>query len=100
MSNWNLPPGCTDADIDRAYGGGEGRRGVYTVTVTRTSTTTVEVEAGSEEDARFDAVIAAKSVPEAQWESDYDIDDVEGPPERDPDDERDARADYERDRDR
>ena len=28
MSNWNLPPGCTDADIDRAFGGSEGRRGI------------------------------------------------------------------------
>jgi hypothetical protein len=69
------------------------RRGVYTVIVTRTSTTTVEIEAGSEEDARVDAVIAAKSVPEAQWESDYDTDDVEGPPERDPDDARDDAMD-------
>ena len=85
MSSWNLPAGVTDADVDRAFGGSEGRRGTYTVTVTRTSTTTVEVEAGSEEDARFDAVIAAKSVPEARWESDYDTDDVEGPTEPDRD---------------
>ena len=85
---------------DEAYrkSGRGPRRGVYTVTVTRTSTTTVEVEAGSEEDARFDAVIAAKSIPEARWESDYDTDDVEGPPERDPDDARDERMDREMDR--
>ena len=100
MTGYNLPPGCTDRMVDEAFGGSEGRRGTYTVTVTRTSTTTVEVEAGSEEDARFDAVIAAKSIPEARWESDYDTDDVEGPPERDPDDEHDARIDYEMDRDR
>ena len=23
MTGWNLPPGCTDADIDRAFGGDE-----------------------------------------------------------------------------
>jgi hypothetical protein len=101
MTGWNLPPGCTDRMVDEAFGGSEGRRGVYEVTVTRTSTTIVEVEAGSEEDARFDAVIAAKSVPEAQWESDFDTTDVEGPDdEEDPDDARDARIDYEMDRDR
>ena len=25
MSNFNLPPGCTDADVDRAMGGDEPR---------------------------------------------------------------------------
>ena len=25
MANWNLPPGCTDADVDRAMGGDEPR---------------------------------------------------------------------------
>lgn len=100
MSNWNLPPGVTDADIDRAFGGSEGRRGVYTVTIVRTSETTIEIEAGSEEDARFDAVIAAKALPADKWEDEFDTTAVEGPPEPDPDDERDSRADwlYERDR--
>ena len=99
MSNWNLPPGCSDADVDRAYGGSEGRRGVYTVTIVRTSETIIEIEAGSEEDARFDAVIAAKALPADKWEDEFDTT-VEGPPERDPDDERDSRADYLYDRDR
>ena len=97
MTGWNLPPGCTDADVDRAYGGSEGRRGVYTVTIVRTSETIIEIEAGSEEDARFDAVIAAKKLHECHWESDFDTTDVEGPPERDPDEER---ADYLYERDR
>ena len=100
MTGWNLPPGCTDADIDRAFGGSEGRRGTYTVTIVRTSETTIEIEAGSEEDARFDAVIAAKALPADKWEDEFDTTEVEGPPERDPDEERDARADYEYDRDR
>ena len=98
MSNWNLPPGCSDADVDRAYGGSEGRRGVYTVTIVRTSETTIEIEAGSEEDARFDAVIAAKALPADKWEDEFDTTEVEGPPERDPDEERDARADFEMDK--
>lgn len=25
MAGWNLPPGCTDADVDRAMGGAEPR---------------------------------------------------------------------------
>jgi hypothetical protein len=82
------------------------RRGVYTVKVTRTLTyeTTVEVEASSEEDARFDAVIAAKAIPGAKWtgigwgDDDYDTTDVEGPPSQDPDDARDERMDRELDR--
>ena len=100
MTGWNLPPGCTDADIDRAFGGSEGRRGTYTVTIVRTSETTIEIEAGSEEDARFDAVIAAKALPADKWEDEFDTTEVEGPPERDPDDARDARADYLYERDR
>ena len=86
--------------MDRAYGGSEGRRGVYTVTIVRTSETIIEIEAGSEEDARFDAVIAAKALPADKWEDEFDTTDVEGPPERDPDEERESRADYLYDRDR
>ena len=100
MSNWNLPPGCTDRMVDEAFGYSSGRRGVYTVTIVRTSETTIEIEAGSEEDARFDAVIAAKALPADKWEDEFDTTEVEGPPERDPDDARDARADYEFERDR
>jgi hypothetical protein len=100
MTGYNLPPGCTDADIDRAFGGSEGRRGTYTVTIVRTSETTIEIEAGSEEDARFDAMIAAKALPADKWEDEFDTTEVEGPPEEDPDDARDARIDYEMDRDR
>jgi hypothetical protein len=75
------------------------RRGVYRVVVTRTVTaeTTVEVEAASEEDARFDAVVVAKDLPlNTDWrieQDDYDTTDVDGPPERDPDEERDERMD-------
>ena len=72
---------------------GAPKRGVYTVTVTRTvyQRLVVEVQAGSEEDARFDAVIEAKRLGDWQEsdEPDYDVEDVEGPPERDPDDARD-----------
>ena len=108
MSNWNLPPGVTDRMIDEAFGGSEGRRGTYTVTVIRTvrESVTVEVEAGNESDARFDAEIAAKKLPAAKWTHEdedvaYDTDpDVEGPREPDPDDGRDARADWEYERDR
>ena len=91
--------------VDEAYWRYQRRlRGIYTVVVkriVRTSETTIEIEAGSEEDARFDAVIdqangqlpADKKVME---DYDYDIDESEvGPkdrPERDPDDARDARA--------
>ena len=100
MSNWNLPPGCTDADIDRAFGGSEGRRGTYTVTIVRTIELVVEVDEGSEADAEHDAKIIADATPLKDWQiSDEDIS-VAEPPERDPDEERDARADYEYDRDR
>ena len=99
MSNWNLPPGCSDADVDRAFGGSQGRRGVYTVTIVRTSETTIEIEAGSEEDARFDAVIAAKALPADKWEDEFDTTEVEGPPERDPvDEERGRSRDFEMDK--
>jgi hypothetical protein len=105
MTGWNLPPGCTDRMVDEAFGYSEGRRGVYKVTVTRTMemTTVVEVEASSRDDAIDDAAIATKDIPVHKWtisQDDFDVIDVEGPPERDPDDERDARADYEYDRNR
>jgi hypothetical protein len=91
--------------VDEAFGYSEGRRGVYKVTVTRTMemTTVVEVEASSRDDAIDDAAIATKDIPVHKWtisQDDFDVIDVEGPPERDPDDERDARADYEYDRNR
>jgi hypothetical protein len=77
---------------------GSPRRGVYRVKVTREifAETWIEVEASSEEDALFDAVIEAKKIPFAQWElaqDDYDTNDVDGPPERDPDDARDEEMD-------
>ena len=83
------------------------RRGVYTVTVIRrmVATIEVEIEAGSEEDARFDAVIKARGIPLDKWDladsmndDEFDTGDVEGPPERDPDDARDERMDREMDR--
>lgn len=74
------------------------RRGVYTVKVTRTveATITIDIEASSEENACFDAVLEAKTIPLSvgQWivdQDDYDTTDVEGPPERDPDDAREDR---------
>ena len=106
MTGWNLPPGVTDRMIDEAFGGTGGVRGTYTVTVTRTvfQRVEVEVEAGNEEDARFDAVIMAKTGL-LDWseadESEYGVEGVEAPDDGpDPDDERDARADYEHERDR
>jgi hypothetical protein len=76
------------------------RRGKYTVAVTRTveATITIEVEASSEDDAITDAIIEAKTIPltVGQWiidQDDYDATDVEGPPERDPDDARDRELD-------
>ena len=103
MTGWNLPPGCTDRMVDEAFGYSEGRRGVYKVTVTRTMemTTVIEVEASSRDDAEYDGLIGAAHIPPAKWtvtQNDYDVTEVEGPPERDPDDERDSRADYEYDR--
>ena len=109
MSNWNLPPGVTDADIDRAYGGSSGLRGTYTVVVKRMveESITLEIEASSEEDARDDALDQASGA--SGWkvmdDYDYDIESVVGPKdvEEDPDDARDARdarIDFEMDRDR
>jgi hypothetical protein len=100
MTGWNLPPGCTDRMIDEAYGYSSGRRGIYTVTVSRTIETTVEIEASSEEDALNDSGYVVARLPLEKWTVLDEDTSVEGPPERDPDEERDARADYERDRDR
>jgi hypothetical protein len=90
---------------DEAYrkSGRGPRRGVYTVTVRRTTVeyTTVEVQASSEDDARSDAETEAQFVKLSAWTSDdaeYEATDVEGPPERDPDDARDERMDREMDR--
>jgi hypothetical protein len=100
MTGWNLPPGCTDRMIDEAFGYSSGRRGVYTVTIVRTIELVVEVDESSEADAEHDAKIIADATPLKDWTvSDEDVS-VAGPPERDPDDERDARADYLYDRDR
>ena len=100
MTGWNLPPGCTDRMVDEAFGYREGRRGVYTVTIVRTIELVVEVDEGCEADAEHDAKIIADATPLKDWQiSDEDIS-VAGPPERDPDDERDARADYEYERNR
>jgi hypothetical protein len=95
MTGWNLPPGCTDADIDRAYGGRP--EYVYRVKVTRVAyvETWVEVEASSEEDASDEAIQAARKIPLDKWtptqgqgvEDDFDAVDFEGgPPDTDPDD--------------
>ena len=106
MTGWNLPPGCTDADIDRAFGCSEGRRGTYTVTVVRTVSHSVEieVEASNVDDAQHDALVMARtgSLIWAPTDDDceYVVVDTVEPPEPDPDDERDARADFEYDRDR
>ena len=98
--SYNLPPGVTDRMIDEAFGYKEGRRGVYTVTIVRTIELVVEVDESSEVDAEHDAKIIADATPLKDWQiSDEDIV-VAEPPERDPDDERDARADYEFERDR
>ena len=98
MSNWNLPPGVTDRMVDEAAGHGDDRRGVYTVTIVRTIETVIEVEASSEQDAEQDAKITANATPLKDWlVLDEDVV-VQDPPERDPDEARDARADYERDR--
>lgn len=74
------------------------RRGVYTVTVTRTieAQIEIEVEASSEADAIDDALVKAKEIPLSNWDldqDDYDTPNVDGPPERDPDDARDERMD-------
>jgi hypothetical protein len=92
---------------DEAYrkSGRGPRRGVYSVTVTRTLTAeiTLEVEAWSEEDAKFDGVLLASKTLLNDWDTwtihqdDYEVESIEGPPERDPDDERDERMDRERD---
>jgi hypothetical protein len=98
--SWNLPPGCTDKMVDEAFGYSSGRRGVYTVTIVKTIELVVEVDESSEADAEHDAKIIADATPLRDWiVSDEDVS-VEGPPEPDPDDARDARADYEWERDR
>jgi hypothetical protein len=72
------------------------RRGIYRVKVERTITAvvTVEIESYSEEDAIFDAIIDAKTIPLDKWnvdQDDYDTFGVECPSERDPDEEREDR---------
>ena len=99
MSDWNLPPGVTDRMIDEAFGYSEGRRGVYTVTVSRTIETVIEIEAGSEDDAIHDAGIVIGCLPLEKWTV-TDEDTFATFNEQDPDDERDARADYEYERNR
>lgn len=101
MTGWNLPPGCTDKMVDEAFGYSSGPRGVYRVTITRAveMTTVVEVQASSPDDAEHDGLIGAAHIPPAKWtvaRDDYDVTEVEGPPERDPDDERDSRAERDR----
>lgn len=93
---------------DEAYrkSGRGPRRGVYSVTVTRTLTAeiTLEVEAWSEQDAKFDGVLLASKTNLHNWDTwtihqdDYEVESIEGPPERDPDDARDDRMDREMDR--
>ena len=106
MTGWNLPPGCTDRMVDEAFGGKEGRRGTYTVVVTRTveQSITLQIDASSEDEAREDALNEASS--NMNWKEmdafDYEVESVIEPEdeEQDPDDARDARIDYEMDRDR
>ncbi len=96
----NLPDGCTNRMVDEAFGYKEGRRGVYTVTIVRTIELVVEVDESSGADAEHDAKIIADATPLKDWQiSDEDIV-VAEPPERDPDEERESRADYLYDRDR
>jgi hypothetical protein len=99
MSNWNLPDGVTDRMIDEAFGYSEGRRGTYTVTVSRTIETVIEIEASSEDDAIHDAAYVIAKLPLEKWTV-TDEDTFATFNEPDPDDERDARADYEYDRNR
>lgn len=106
MSGWNLPPGCTDRMVDEAFGYSSEPRGTYRVRVNNTieAHVWIEVEASSMEDAAHDALIAARAKPMHEWTFDEDdmiVEDVEAPDEgEDPDDARDARADYLYDRDR
>jgi hypothetical protein len=77
------------------------RRGVAVTRMT-TAEITVEVEASSEEDARFDAVIAAKGAPFGKWmldEDDCDTTDIE-PSDRSPGGDPDAARDDMQDRER
>jgi phosphoribosylformylglycinamidine (FGAM) synthase PurS component len=100
MTGWNLPPGCTDRMIDEAFGYSSGRRGVYTVTIVKTIELVLEVEASSSADAEDDAKNMADATPLKDWTvSDEDVS-VQDPPERDPDEERNARIDWKMDRDR
>jgi hypothetical protein len=86
--------------VDEAFGYKQGRRGTYTVTIVRTIELVVEVDEGCEADAEHDARIIADATPLKDWQiSDEDIV-VAEPPEEDPDDARDARIDYEMERDR
>ena len=105
MTGYNLPPGCTDADVDKAFGGKVERHGEYQVVVKRTveESITLWIDATSEDDARQQALDQASGA--SSWdvmdEYDYDIESVKAPEEEeDPDDERDARADWEFERNR
>jgi hypothetical protein len=80
--SWNLPPGCTDADIDRAFGGG------------REPSPLAENVRALLEKSR----VISKQTMEAILEM-IEEDEIEAE-EPDPDDARDARADFEMDRDR
>ena len=105
MSNWNLPPGCTDRMVDEAFGYSSDRR-EYQIVVTRTveESVTLWIEADSEDEARDDALDQASAATGWKQKDDYDyeVESVVGPEddEEDPDDARDARADYEFERDR
>lgn len=106
MTGWNLPDGCTDAMVDEAFGYSSGPRGTYRVRVNNTieAHAWIEVEASSKEDAERDALIAARAKPLHEWlfdEDDMIVEDVELPDDGpDPDDARDARADWEYERNR
>jgi hypothetical protein len=84
MSNWNLPPGCTDADVDRAFG------------YKREPSELSENVRALLEKSR----VISKQTMEAILEM-IEEEEIEAEAEEpDPDDARDARADYEYDRDR
>ena len=81
MTGWNLPPGCTNRMVDEAYG------------VSRDPSELADAVYALLDKAGMPHKTMMVIMEEiAEWE-----DDMRGP---DPDDERDARIDYEMDRDR
>ena len=80
MTGWNLPDGCTDAMVDEAFGCDDGEQAGTCLSC--------RADGVFWDEPRADGSCYECGKPVGMWN------------ERDPDDERDARADWEYERDR